>query len=220
MIDIIKARLHDSTLLRTLFYLRIKSPFSKRYNYIYPLIATSSLIAFLFFAPISVGYWRDGGFFPKLAPLLSILFPFYIASLAAVSTFSGSTEIDKTFPEDSRGRSVYLPMRGKMGEIELIEITQRHFLSLLFGYCCIVSLVLLFVASLSSLVSVGIPIEGVKTRWWFSNITFGVFLFLFFQMLTLTLFAVYYLSDKIHRTSSVTGNEVLKSTDAPPDDKE
>lgn len=184
-----------------------------RYNVIYPLLMTLMLSGVILLSPITVAFWRDGGIFPKLSPLLSILFPFYIAALAAVSTFSGSPEINKPFPPDADGRRVTLPMRGAKGFVVPVEISQRHFLSLLFGYCCILSLFLLFVSSFSGLLSISINTEATMLREFFRWSFFIVFTFIFFQMLVLTLLAVYYLSDKIHRRTPSSADEIILKKD-------
>lgn len=115
--------LDDSTLLRTVYYLRVKSPFALRYNLVYPFICSVVIIFGYYVVPVPEEHWANFSLSQKLAPLLSLLFPFYVASLAAVSTFSGSIEIDSPFPEDAHGRIVTLPYRGVMGFVTAHRIT-------------------------------------------------------------------------------------------------
>lgn len=201
--------IHESTFIRTLYYIKIRSPFAFRYNYVYPLATTALVLLAVHAGPIDISLWRDGGISTKLSPLLAVLFPFYVAALAAVSTFPGSSEIDKPFPPDSKGVCVTLAYPGRGGVVVPHKITQRHFLSLLFGYCCVLSVVLLLLSSISAPIAAGLKVDNADARWWTSNISFAIYIFIFFQMITLTLLAIYYLSDKIHRRSEPTGDDML-----------
>lgn len=69
---------------------------------------------------------------------------------------------------------------------------------------------LLFLISLASLIGNGLKEDALDLIWWIANAALFSYLFLFFQMIILTLLAVYYLGDKIHRKAEVSGNDLLR----------
>lgn len=182
--------------LRPLNYLRIRHSYALRYNWIYPLL----LGGVVSFGVLKLGSapdaFKNGGLILSLIPLLSILSPFYIAALAAVSTFAGNGSVDRPF---EMRKPVLLSVIGGGGDWEDIELTPRHFLSMLFGYSTALSLLLLLLAIFSPLVLAAFQkILLGCARYGLSAFLF-VFLFLFSQLVLGTLLGVYFLADKIHR---------------------
>ncbi|MCZ4260545.1 hypothetical protein O4G76_06775 [Limimaricola sp. G21655-S1] len=144
------------------------------------------------------GLFKREGLIPSFLPVLSVLTPFYIAALAAVATFAGPASVDKPF---EMSEPVLLEVLGAGGEWEFMNVTPRHFLSFLFGYCTAISIFLLCFSMFSSF------FPGVL-----AVITYGggelpiglivlLFVFMFFlsQLLINTFLGVYYLSDRLHR---------------------
>ena len=196
MLERIRQAAARSTLLRTLAFVRVQSPFATRYNLVYPGLLSAFSTALLFLAIDDISIFSRGGLVSSIVPFLSILAPFYVAALAAVSTFAGKPDFDEKF---KMTEPVVLNIPGERGAPEDVEITQRHFLSLLFGYCCVVSLALLLFSIAVPVFSGVVPIASSDGLWIIKSAVFFVFSFALFQVIILTLLAVYYLADKIHR---------------------
>lgn len=205
----IRRFLHNSTILKALSFLSVDAPFGAGYNWKYPLSISALLAVLGVMLGADVNYWGKDGLLTALTPLLSVLFPFYVAALAAVATFKGVADLDKPFPLDAEERRVTMPRMGSGGVIEFIEITQRHYLSLLFGYCAVVSIALIFFYTVFRFVTVSIspPIPGYVTYFGYGLLL--IFIFLFCQVILLTLVAVYYLSDRIHVSKEEKGNDTI-----------
>lgn len=186
-----------STLLRTLAFVRVKSPFATRYNIVYPGLLSAFSAALVFLAIDDISIFSRGGLLSSIVPFLSILAPFYVAALAAVSTFSGKPDFDEKF---KMTEPVTLNIPGERGIPEEVEITQRHFLSLLFGYCCVVSLALLLFSIAVPVFTGAVSIASTDGLRIIKSAAFLVYSFALFQVIILTLLAVYYLADKIHRS--------------------
>lgn len=188
--------LERSVFLRTLNFLRIKHEFATAYTYWYPAIATACTVGMLYFLVPTIDAYSDAGLISQLSPFLAVFAPFFLAALAAIATFSGPKFLDQSFQMTS---DVTLKYAGELGVIEPQDVTPRHFLSLLFGYCCVISLALF-------LLSVLVPILAPNVATIFGDYAellgwafLFLYLFLFFQIVLLTLLGIYYLSDKVHR---------------------
>lgn len=140
--------------------------------------------------------YETDGFVRSFTPVLSILAPFYIAALAAVATFSGNKVVDRPF---DMSQPVLLNVIGEGGDWENIDVTPRHFLSLLFGYCTSLSIFLLLFSIFSPFVAK--LIETAASNWasFLLSAVFSVFAVLLSQLILGTLLGVYYLADRLHR---------------------
>lgn len=185
----------SSVFLRTLNFVRVKHPHRLRYNFVAPM--TMTLVGLLLLTlPHLPNYDIDLTSFTKpILGALAVFIPFFLASLAAVSTFSGPSGFDEPFKMD---KPVTLLISHRSGGKE-IEVAPRYFLSLLFGYNTVVSFFLIVVLAFESAVPIGAYLEHCK---WFILLKYiyaGVVLFLLAQMAVFLLVAVYYLSDYVHR---------------------
>lgn len=162
------------------------------------LFASLTSVALIAFSP-NLNIYGSEGLLVKLTPFLAVMAPFFLASLAAVSTFNGPEFFDQSF---DMAEPVTLTVVGEMGALEPIEITLRHFLSLLFGYCCVITLALFVCSIFVPQIADGIAKIFGSTALYFSWLGLLIFLFLFFQVILATLLGIYYLSDKIHRHRS------------------
>lgn len=188
--------IEKTVFLRSLNYLRVSHRYALRYNWIYPIILGGAVAYGVLQLTTADSLFEDDGFLRSFTPVLSILAPFFIAALAAVSTFSGNPSIDEPF---DMSQPVLLKVIGDGGDWENIDITPRHFLSLLFGYCTSLSILLLLVSIFAPFVAK--LVEVTSNEWlsfWLSSI-FAVFTVLLSQLFLGTLLGVYYLADRIHR---------------------
>lgn len=195
--------LEGSALTRPLNYLRVRHPYRFRYNFLYPALAAALLLAIVVFWRPQIMLWTQTGLISRFSQYLGVLAPFYLASLSAVATFSGPTNFDADF---KMSRPVTLIVAGERGYPERVTITPRHFLSLLFGYCCVVSaglfLVSLLAPALVDVSAMGISGSSERSSLMGRGMA-GVFFFLLFQILISTMLGVYYLADKMHRRRGV-----------------
>lgn len=181
--------LERSAFLRTLNYLRVSHPHARAYNLLIPMLLTALCgFGLYFMSSINVS---------KIASLILsvsiLLFPFFIASLAAVSTFQGPKGFDATF---KMSQPVRLLIEHRGGQKEL-DVSPRYFLSLLLGYLAALSLLLVFLCSIENLVD--FSASPILSAWYLKYVFIVALLFLLFQLLVLTLLVIYYLADYIHR---------------------
>ncbi len=188
--------IEKTAFLRSLNYLRVSHQYAPRYNWGYPILLGGIVAAGVLNLTAASSAFEQGGLVVQFTPVLSILAPFYIAALAAVSTFSGSKAIDKPF---DMSEPVLLKVIGDGGDWENIDVTPRHFLSLLFGYCTTLSIFLLTISVFAGLISKAAKALILDHHEVVLGGILVCFLVLLSQLILCTLLGVYYLADKIHR---------------------
>jgi len=123
---------------------------------------------------------------------------FYIAALAAIATF-GRTDIDEIMPGSPPPR---LETATVNGGVNLIELTRRRFLCLLFAFLT-VECVALTLGSVLVLSAVPAIVECIGDRETLLRIVsaFGVFFYclVLTQLMIATLWGLYYLGERIHQ---------------------
>lgn len=182
--------------LRVFNYLRIRHGYWAQYNLIFPFLLTTSFFLLLFFVSESFSALGSTGVLSEFTQLLAILSPFFLASLAAVSTFSGYGNFDEEIGMADPPK-IERYVRGRW-EGPFI-LTTRQFLSLLFGYCATISILLFLTAVVASRAQpIGSPYAPLSEQI-VNGAIIGTFLFVFFHMIVATILGVYYLSDKMHR---------------------
>lgn len=185
-------------LLAPLSYLRIKHDEKLRYDLWYPLFGSIliTVVYLLMDKPFSI--LGKNGLVPQVNGLLQVLIGFYIAALAAISTFSNPT-IDETMA--GKPPVILEKYRGKSIEIPLIR---RRFLCYLFGYLALISFIVFGFGVLASLFTNSIVSVVSMIHFVYATKIFKVlFLFLYslvlLNMVTTTLLGLYYLSVRIHQ---------------------
>lgn len=187
--------LEKSALLRTLNYLRISHGFALRYNWIYPALLSVATVSSIYFGNLSEKMFEDGGIVAKFSPYFSLTTPFFLAALSAVATFTGPPGFDGKFKMVA---PVTLRITDR-GETRTHDVSPRYFLSLLFGYCCVMSFLLFIVSTFVPYFGVAkmAPFDGTKGNIWTAFAL--AYFFLFYQISILMLLGIYYLADKFHR---------------------
>ena len=188
--------IEKTVFLRTLNYLRVSHGYAMRYNWIYPLLLGGVSALGILQLVTARSLFEDGGLVRSFTPVLSILAPFYIAALAAVATFSGNKSVDSPF---DMSQPVLLKVIGDGGDWENIDITPRHFLSLLFGYCTLLSIFLLLFSIFAPFIARLVESLLCNSPAFLLSGLFLVFNVLVSQLILGTLLGVYYLADRIHR---------------------
>jgi len=169
-------------------YLKVRHKEKLWYDLYYPLVLSLVLTGVDFVLPHRIDFFGKDGFLSGMTGLLQILAGFYIASLAAVATFQ------KPGLDDF--------MSGKPPELGKEKLTRRRFLCLLFAYLSAASIALYFIGLGAYLLKnnvVGIvPFElFVPVRSAFVLL----YTFLLSNVMTTTLLALHYVSDKMHKNT-------------------
>lgn len=183
-------------LLRPISYLAIKHRDSKVWviNWLVPLVVGGSLTLLVYFAGCALNVYGDKGVISTTLAFVQSLPGFYLAALAAVATFN-SASMDQLMPGTPPTCEVIY--NGRLTEIKL---TRRRFLSILFSYLTAASF---FVTLLSIVLTTAAP--AIKEliaddRVYVALRTAGALLFFvsLAQMLTVTLWGLFYLGERIH----------------------
>lgn len=181
-------------------YLQIKQGkgiFSSKFTYDFTIPFVLSVVSILTVSllSISLGVFSNTGLVSSIVNLLSLFTAFFIAALAAVSTFDR-----KGLDEIMKGQPAVLELVNRRNENPERPLTHRQFICYLFGYLSFISI--LFITSIyffklivpSMLKIVNIP-ELLA-----SILKFGfgfLFFFVFWQILVTVLFGIYFLCDRL-----------------------
>ena len=182
--------LERSILLRPLNLLRVDHEYRFWQNWALPTIIFVPIFASTLVAAIA----NEKNLLSTLsdeASLIQIILPFTITSLAVVSSMQGPPTIDRPF---QMARSVTLVIT-QSGSMIKKDVTPRHFICLLLSYITISCIFSLILYSIFEPIALIIPhVVG--------QIVSFAFLFLYSQILSHSLLAVYLLGDYLarHRT--------------------
>ncbi|MEN4905661.1 hypothetical protein [Rahnella bonaserana] len=185
-------------LLSPLNYLKIKHEEKEWYDYYLPLIGALIITCIYFFLPEQFKLIGSNSLIYQVNGLLQVLIGFYIAALAAVSTFGNST-IDNVMA--GTPPTLEENFRGNMLKVKL---TRRRFICYLFGYLALVSFALFSLGLVSSLIGQNLShwLSQVAPAWGFITAK-TAFVFVYFAILlnivTTTLLGLYFLSVRIHQ---------------------
>lgn len=122
--------------------------------------------------------------------LMGVLVGFYIAALAAVTSFPNDN-----LDNPMAGRTTTL--REKCGR-GIEEVSRRRFLSILLGYCAFLSILIFLTGSISSAISVKPHYQGdvthaLITAYWV------IYTWMISSLSTITLLCLHYLIDRMRR---------------------
>ncbi|WP_086110813.1 hypothetical protein [Xenorhabdus vietnamensis] len=186
-------------LLSPLNYLKIKHEEKTWYDFYLPLTGAIFVSIVYCYLPNQFKLIGSNGLISQVNGLLQVLIGFYIAALAAVSTF-GNARIDDVMA--GTPPTLKESFRGKMSPVKL---TRRRFICYLFGYLALLSFGLFSLGLITSLV-------GQNFAVWFADVTSlrclmalkVVFVFFYFLVLlnivTTTLLGLYFLAVRIHQS--------------------
>lgn len=178
-----------------LSFLRLRSPDIFWYQWIYPTVV---------FAVAFGGYqfWGDqflsfdmDKLIGDVNALMGILVGFYIAALAAVSSFS-----NENLDQIMKGRAPTLSTIRKGNEIKE-TLTRRRFLATIFGYCATLAIILYIFGVLQVHLTVTQP-----TALWAQTAmgvagqaAWGLYVWIISSLLVVTLLGLHYLVERMHR---------------------
>jgi hypothetical protein len=156
--------------------------------------------------PLPIAVLGDRGMVYWVNELLQVLIGFYIAALAAVASFDRAS-LDQLI----EGEGVTLEVV-RDGAPAHRPLTRRAFISLMFGYLSLLAIALYCAGRVVSLLADNIGLIAPMVRWYLRIAFVFVYVFFFAQMLSVTLVALFYLSDRIHRQTPTP----LPPEDIPP----
>lgn len=181
-------------ILRPFAYIFIHHPVKRKVDWLLPLSLTAITIVLLFPFREGMNVWATFGVVATAQGLVQALPGFYIAALAAVATFGQQgSSLDTIIPAPTP--TIQTRFAGAWIEMKL---SRRRFLCLLFAYLTSISVVLSLFATYGQAVAAPARLMVmdivVNTASW---IMFATYLFFLFQMVVITLWGLYYLSDKM-----------------------
>lgn len=185
-------------LFSPLSYLRIEHDEKRWYDYRIPLIGALVVMLAYYFCHNQIPMIGSSGLIVQVNGLLQVLIGFYIAALAAVSTFSNST-IDKTMAGDPP--TLIEEFRGTKLRVEL---TRRRFVCYLFGYLALTSFVLFSLGLVSILIGKTMSIwiasvVSLNTLLVLKTMFLGIYSVILINIITTTLLGLYFLSVRFHQ---------------------
>lgn len=189
-------------LLRGLAYRQIEHPEMRVYTTWLPLVISLIGLAIYAFMPERPSLLGKDGVLSLALTLLSTLPGFYFAGLAAVSTFGGA-DMDKTMPAPPPTIEILVG-----GRLVRHELSRRQFLSYLFSYLVLISLILWLVAvalisSEGFIIFMETKISTLKTGDYLviliKYVSLFAISFISASMLITTLHGVFFLSERIHQ---------------------
>lgn len=184
-----------SRLLRPLNYLKISGYSLGRFNWGYPALFTAVTLSYIGLYPNEVSILTgENSLLSGLLSCLNLLPGFYITALAAVATFNR-----KTMDEEVDGITATLKAQ-ENGQIKIRSLTRRRFLCYLFGYLSFISLFLFIVGIIIKVAPptafLPLSLSGYKNE--IEYALAGIYVYLFYQMVIVTLIGLFYLSDRMH----------------------
>lgn len=180
--------------LRSFGYLAINHPAKKVIDWYVPIFMAIISTVLLSLGRGLTNVWGDGGLVSSIQGLVQGLPGFYIAGLAVVATFGKQAALDSLIPEPTPTIETWYGT-GKME----IGLTRRRFLCLLFAHLTALSILLsIGAAFLMWSAPLAANLNPIIRNGGFYTASFLYTLFLF-QLLVVTLWGLYYLSDKIHQ---------------------
>lgn len=182
-----------NTLFAPLKYLRARNRHKLVWDWIIPSLLATGGVLCLLLLPKPIAILGEHGLVYWVNELLQVLIGFYIAALAAIASFDRDALDQKI-----EGDGVFLLDSSDDGE-ERTFLTRRAFLSLMFGYLSLLSIVLYCVGLAASLLHSNIQLIDSDVIPWLRGIFLFAYGLFFAQMLTITLVALFYLADRIHR---------------------
>lgn len=169
-------------------YLRIRGQTSDKLwvDWFFPALSAVVVTVGWVYWPKVVPLSGKAGLVESIGALMQVLVGFYVAALAAVATFQGSSLDEYVLNMTLGGR----------------QLKRRQLLSYLFGYLALLSLVLYVIMLFKTLPAALVAAVPARVAFVARVAIALVHQFVFWQMIYITLFGLYYLTDRIHRSNN------------------
>ena len=183
-------------LLAPLTYLRIKHDAKAKYDWWYPVLLTILSVVVYYLLPVRFFLTGSDGLLGQVQELIQLLIGFYILALSIVATF----DVPNLDVEMKGAAPTLKEPRREDGQIVTVRLTRRRYLSFLFGYLSLLSLVFFLMVMLVNIVHPSLAKScSASVAHVLRFVGVGVFGFLFWQMIVITLQGLFFLIDRIHR---------------------
>ncbi|MEN9062825.1 hypothetical protein [Ponticoccus litoralis] len=177
-------------LLTAFSFFRLRSADLEYFQYKYPSIFAVFLVVSYWVLSRTIFEIDLDAAIANATTLMGVLIGFYIAALAAVTSFP-----NESLNSVMAGNA---PRIKERGGAEFSPITRRRFLSILLGYCAFLSIVVYILGSASASVKFAARtnefLEVILKAIWWSGYTW-----LLASLLTVTMLCLHYLIDRMHR---------------------
>lgn len=162
-------------------------------NWVLPFLLSMAIAGALFSVNGLVDVFSANGLLAKLLSFIQTLPGFYLAALAAIATFD-NPDMSKLMPGVPPVMNVI-----HNGVLTEIKLSRRRFLTSMFAFLTASSILLTLIVT-SGLVSVDLVKSLFDQKFYaLVKLLFSFsFFFLFFQLLTVTLWGLFYLGERIH----------------------
>lgn len=199
-------------ILKPLQYLRIEHGTKRLWDFVYPAIVATTMLALQCFLSLDLQFVGPDGVLRQVNGLLGVLSGFYIASLTALSVIQ-----TPSLAEKMAGQAPKLPVM-RRGRRYKKELKRGEFMRYLFGYLSLLSIIVFFVGVIIDVLYYPVVSEypGVaESLWWMQAATLFVYSFVLSNIIINTMVGIYYLSDRMHRVSD---RGIVKVVDDQEDD--
>lgn len=184
-------------------FLRLRNRDLRWYQFWYPTILLLIVIVLQFLYGDKFEMIDRRKIISDINDLMGVLFGFYVAALAAVSSFAhknldmSSNYLDKNI----QGSGVTL-RNFRQGKTEYEPITRRRFILILFGYCATLSIFLYFFGLMSDHIALSQQLSDLERERWdyLGELLWYFYLWIILSLFVTTLLGLYYLVDRMHRS--------------------
>lgn len=160
-------------------------------NWILPIILTAATIAVILAVGPSLNLYGTLGLLDRLLTFTQTLAGFYIAALAAVSSFN-SPHLDRLMPPPAP--TMYIKYNGAM---QLVQTTRRRFLTSMFAYLTAISFLFSLLAITTLVFAPFAASAWPKAVEVLRPLGAFCFLFVIFQMTLVTFWGLFYLGERM-----------------------
>ena len=182
-------------ILRVFSFFCVQSPELLLYKWIYPTIICSIILVIICFLGDRNLAFSNDKLIDDINSLMGILAGFYMVALVAVASFP-KCDLDN----ELKGRTPKLKSF-RQGKQIIEPLTRRRFLTVLFGYCAILSIIIY---------GIGVPFIHLKIPQpdqdfsqlvlnYLEAIALVIYVWGISSLLVVTLLGLYYLVERIHR---------------------
>ncbi|WP_340263558.1 hypothetical protein [Sulfitobacter pontiacus] len=177
-------------LLTAFSFFRLRSHDLRYFQYVFPTFAASVILLGYHLLSGEILVIKLDAFVSSATTLMGVLIGFYIAALAAVTSFP-SESLNNIMSGDAP------KMKERWGGQD-VALTRRRFLAILLGYCAFLSIFIFILGSVSAAVNFGSDIPTVVKQlamgaWWF------VYTWFLSSLLIVTMLCLHYLIERMHR---------------------
>ena len=160
----------------------------KMVNFYLPLFLTLLTIACCFFINQDGNtLFLDDSALIKIGTFIQTLPGFYLAALSAIATFN-KPDLDAFL----LGKELYIVNE----DGNEIRLTRRRFLTIMFAFLTVQSFAFSLLCVLLN--SINFVAFDYATNNWLAFVIAGIAYFIFWQLITITLWGIFYLAEKIH----------------------